>query len=334
MPFQEKTLLPQLEQQYLQASLAQAQLLLADALLDGDDPIGQHQWRQQVQQLQTELAAMPQAIASAPAGIALFFAGKPVVGSHGIHADFGSKVLDSFQKIVSQRFASEELGPLASKGRVPLKDNTHLMITDVVRGSFGFVLQAAAPEDASQAADTSLKAVVDKVASTISRLAAQDTMLFDEAVSEIDERQKTSLSEFFRLLDNEGATMRLVEGERDFELNVASIQRARSRVEQLEISDTNQEFSGQIVGWGDVSGKFELRQHATGELIQGTVKPETLNRAAAEGLEPYHKHVRARIKVREVKARNRAVKRVYTLESLELTANPLSWDRVPVQLGL
>lgn len=128
--------------------------------------------------------------------------------------------------------------------------------------------------------------------------------------------------------------MRLVEGERDFELNVASIQRARSRVEQLEISDTNQEFSGQIVGWGDFSGKFELRQHATGELIQGTVKPETLNRTASEGFEPYHKHVRARLKVREVKARNRAVKRVYTLESLELTAEPLSWDRVPVQLGL
>lgn len=323
-------MLPQLERQYLQANLSQVQGLLADCAAD-EDPIGHHQYSQLVEEFETQLMAMPDVIAQAPAGVALFFGGRPVVGSHGIHADFSSKALDSFQKIVSQRYAAEELGPLATRGRVPLKDNTHLLITDIVRGSFGFVLQAAAPSNDAEAADTSLKTVVDKVASTISRLAAQDDMLFDEAVAEIDERQKSTLSEFFKLLDTEGATMRLVEGERDFELNSASVKRARNRVEQLQITDQTQEFSGQIAGWTDVSAKFELRLHSTREVIQGNVTTDALERVVTEGFEPYHKHVRASMKVREVKARNRTTKTAYTLFNLEEVAAPQTWESPAIQ---
>ena len=317
-------MLLQLEQQYLRARLAQAQTFLADALVD-DDPIGQHQFAQLVDTLAGELKAMPDAIAQAPAGIALFFGGRPVVGSHGIHADFSSRALDGFQKIVSQRYAAEELGPLATRGRVPLKDNTHLLITDIVRGSFGFVLQAAGSDHSAEVADTSLKAVVDKVASTLSRLTAQDEVLFDEAVAEIDERQKSTLSEFFKLLETEGATLRLVEGERDFELNLESVQRARRRIEQLEITEQTQAFSGQIAGWTDVSAKFELRLHDTGEVIQGNVSTSALDQVARQGLEPYHKHVQASVKVKEVKARNRATKKAYTLLGLEAVPAPKTW---------
>jgi hypothetical protein len=322
-------MLPQLNQQYLQANLAQAEVLLADAAQD-DDPIGQHQLGQLVRDLRGKLAAMPQLIAQAPAGVALFFGGRPVVGSQGIHAEFGSKILDRFQKIVSERYASEELGPLSTRGRVPLKDDTHLLITDVVRGSFGFVLQAA-QDDSSDASDTSLKTVVDKVASTISRVAAQDDMLFDEAASEIDERQKNSLSEFFKLLDGEGATMRIVEGERDFELDQASVQRARSRVEGLQIKEDIQTLSGQIVGWSDVSAKFELKLHDSLAIVQGTVSRAELERVESEGLEPYHKHLRVSVKVREVTAKNRLPKLSYTLTSLAMISAPANWQPTPLQ---
>jgi hypothetical protein len=324
-------MLLQLEQQYLRANLAQAQAFLADAKLD-DDPIGQHQFEQLVDELSGKLDAMPHAIEHAPAGVALFFGGRPVVGSHGIHADFGSKAIEGFQKIVSQQFASQELGPLAIKGPVPLKDITHLLVTDVVRGSFGFVLQAAPQVQSAQAVDTTLKSVVDQVASTISRVAAQDEAMFDDAVAEIDARQKSTLTEFFKLLDNEGATMRIVEGDRDFELDSSSVQRARRRVEQLEISDHAEVFSGQIVGWADFSAKFELCRHDNREVIQGGVMSDALSRVAAEGFEPYHKHVRANVKVRQVKTRNRAVKTVYTLVSLEATAIPQTWENPAVQV--
>ena len=323
-------MLLQLEQKFLQANLAQAQVLLADACQD-DDPIGQHQFQQLVQGLEDKLSGMPQAIERAPAGVALFFGGRPVMGSHGIQAGFSGKAIERFQTMVSQRFAAQELGPLASKGRVPLKDNTHLMVTDVVRGSFGFVLQAAAEDDEAHGSGTSLKSVVDKVADAISRMAAQDEALFDGALAEIDERQKVAFSDFFKLLDTEGATMRIVEGERDFELDQAAVQRARRRVESLQISDRSDEISGWIVGWSDVSAKFDLQLHSTREIVQGTVSRSELDRVAVEGMELYHKHVRASIKVREVLAKNRQPKRAYTLLSLETMEAPAGWQSPLVQ---
>ena len=323
-------MLLQLEQKFLQANLARAQVLLADAGQD-DDPIGQHQFAQLVEELRGKLANMPKAIAHAPAAVALFFGGRPVMGSLGIHAEFSSKAIERFQTLVSQRFAAQELGPLAPKGRVPLKDNTHLLVTDVVRGSFGFVLQAAVQDDETQPLNTTLKAVVDKVADTLSRMASQDEVLFDDAVAEIDDRQKGALTDFFKLLDTEGATMRIVEGERDFELDQASVQRARNRVENMRITDRTQEFSGQIAGWTDFSAKFELRLHENRELIQGSISSEALEKIAAEGFQPYHKHVCINVKVREVSVRNRLPKIAYTLLSLEPHSAPVDWPSPAVQ---
>ncbi len=323
-------MLLQLEQQFLQANFAQAQALLADSVLD-DDPIGQHQYAQLVNDLRAKLVAMPQAIADAPAGIALFFGGRPVVGSVGIHAGFSSKAIEKFQSLVSQRFAAQELGPLSSKGRVPLKDNTHLLVTDVVRGSFGFVLQAATQDDTSAPRNTKLKTVVDEVAGTLSRVASQDEGLFDEAVSEIDERQKGALTEFFKLLDTEGATMRIVEGERDFELDQAAVQRARARVENMQITDQTLELEGQVVGWLDYSARFELRLHLDQELVQGAISRQALEKIASEGMEPYHKHVRVSMKMRKVAVRNRQPKTAYTLMSLEIISAPTNWSTLAVQ---
>jgi hypothetical protein len=323
----------QLEQQYLSANLAQAKAFLAEAHLD-DDPIGAHQFGQLVRDLTGKLSTIPLALAQAPASLALFFGGRPVLGSQGIHAEFSSRALDGFQKIVSQRFASVQRGPLASKGRLPLKDNTHLLITDVVRGSFGFVLQAAASDSDTPSPDTTLRSVVDKVSSTISRFGAHDDVLFDEAVSEIDERQKSTLSDFFKLLDTEGATLRIVEGERDFELDAAAVQRARLRLEHSRIVERTQEFSGQFVGWTDYSAKFELRRHDTLEVIYGTVAGDAIDRADFVGIEPYHQHVRATVKVREVTARNRTVKTVYTLLHFEGISTPENWAKTAIRAPL
>lgn len=323
----------QLEQKFLQANLAQAQTLLAEASLD-DDPIGAHQFGHLVIDLQAKLQGMPDAIARAPAGVALFIGGRPVVGSHGIQANFSGKAIDQIQALVSQRFAALELSPLASKGRVPLKDNTHLLVTDVVRGSFGFVLQAAEPDDVGQPVNTTLKAVVDKVAETFSRVAAQDDRLFDGAVAEIDDRQKRALTDYFKLLDTEGATVRIIEGERDFELDQAAVQRARHRVESLRIAEDTVVLNGQIIGWTDYSARFELRLHDNQELVQGAITQEALDRVSVEGVEPYHKHVRATVKLKRVTMVNRQPRSAYTLIGLEMIDPPPDWVWPPVQSAI
>ena len=126
--------------------------------------------------------------------------------------------------------------------------------------------------------------------------------------------------------------MRIVEGERDFELDQASVQRARHRVENMRITDRMQEFAGQIVGWTDHSAKFELSLHQNRQIVQGSIAPQALDKVAAEGTEPYHKHVRVSVKVREVAARNRQPKIAYTLMSLDLLHSaPADWPPLPRQ---
>ena len=314
-------MLLQLEREFLQADLAQVRALLLQSPPD-EDPIEHFQFTHRVRELEARLAVLPSAIAAAPAAIALFFGGRPVVGSHGIKANFSTKAIGHFQKLVSQRFAADEQGPLAARGRVPLAEDTQLLVTDVVRGSFGFVLEAAA---SLADARVSLKAVVDEVADTLSRMAAPDDALFDEASAVVDDRQLGTLKEFFKLLDDEGASLRLVEGDRDFELDSVAVSRARNRVEGLSIEDRNDASAGQIVGWTQYSHRFEMKLHEGGAIVAGSVANDAMDRAIQEGLNPLHRHFRASLKVREVRARNRPPKLAYTLLGIDPVEAPASW---------
>ncbi len=320
-------MLAQLEKQFLQADLAQVRELLAGS---DEDPIAFHQYSQRVTLLERQLADATQATEHAPAGVALFFGGRPVVGSYGVKAAFGMQAIGQFQKLVSQRYAAAETGPLASRGRVPMSDETQLLVTDVVRGSFGFVLQASEPANG----DATLKQVVDEVADTLSRMAASDDALFDEAASRVDSRQLGALKEFFKLLDDEGASLRVVEGERDFELSMQAVQRARQRAEGLSIVDRVEELQGQVIGWAEFSQRFELRLHADRAVVVGAVSREAMERVAQEGLNPLHRHVRVRAKVREVIARNRAPRKTFALQSIEPIEAPPDWPAPMLQRSI
>jgi hypothetical protein len=247
----------------------------------GNSCAAEHQYRQRVQRLERELTELSHASALAPVGVALFFGGRPVVGSHGIKAAFGTQAVGKFQKLVSQRYAATETGPLASRGRVPMSDDTQLLVTDVVRGSFGFILQGSGPASS----DVVLKEVVDQVADTLSRMAAADEALFDEASSDVDTRQLVALKEFFKLLDDEGASLRVVEGERDFELSTQAVQRARQRAEATTIEERIETLQGELIGWAEHSSRFQ--RVPRGVRDAGGIHPEEpRNRAARVSLRP------------------------------------------------
>lgn len=305
-------MLPQLEREFVQADLAQVHALLRD-MSPAEDPIEHFQFSQRASALESRLAELTNEVASAPAGVAMFFGGKPVVGSQGIKATFSTRAVGYFQKLVSQRFAADEQGPLSRHGRVPMADDTQLLVTDVVRGSFGFVLQA---KGGSTEGGTSLKSVVDEVADTLSKLAAAEETLSDEASSVLDDRQLGTLRDFFKLLDDEGASLRLVEGQRDFELDQRAIGRARSRVEALTIDDRTETFEGQIVGWTQYSKRFELLTPEQA-LIQGEVAPQVMEAVTQEGRNPMHQRVSIECKVREVRARGRSPRLRYTLIAVQ-----------------
>lgn len=305
-------MLPQLEREFLQANLAQVRALLRDTS-PAEDPIEHFQFTQRALSLEQRLLALSDGVDASPAGLALFFGGRPVAGSQGIKATFSTRAVGFFQKLVSQRFAADEQGPLSRHGRVPMADDTQLFVTDVVRGSFGFVLQAS--QDTPETT-TSLKKAVDEVADTLSKLAAGQESESDEASAALDDRQLGTLREFFKLLDDEGASLRLVEGERDFELDQQAIRRARDRVDALSIEERTEQLEGEIVGWTQYARRFELITADQG-VIQGEVSPELMAEVIQQGMNLLHQRVSLTCKIREVYTRGRAPRIRHVLQAMQ-----------------
>jgi hypothetical protein len=302
----------QLDRSYLQSDAAQVRTLM-EACADGADPIGHHQYSQRLKRLENELLIVAEQIALQPACVALLFGGVPVSGSNGIQLRFAAQAVEQFQKIITQRYASKENGKLASRGRVPGGSAANLLVTNIARGSFGFVLES---QGSSVEVEQALKTVFDDVALTLEALAVgrdQDLVNGPEAV---DDRQLTTLKDFVKLLDDEGATLRLVEREREVELNRTSIARARSLLDTLEIQERRDEIDGVIVGWAQYGHRFELRQLNELPVITGSVDPALMEQVQLQGLNPLNKTFRATVRVREFSTKGRPPRMNYRLQSL------------------
>ena len=302
-------MLRKLEREAVEADLSAVEALL-NRRSEADDPIGWLQFQERKETLTSKLAEIGTQPALA-ASIALLFGGLPVLGSRGIDVEFGTKAVEQFQDVVSKRYA-EQQGPLGSRGPVRLSSETGLLITDVVRGSFGFVLEE--PDSNSNLIETPLKVVVDDVLDLIYRTSAPDEEAFDAFVESVDPRVLASIKSFFGLLYSAGATMRLVEDERDIELSRESIDLARARTDALHIEEVPKELRGNLYLLPETR-RFEL--HTSDESIRGTVSPELMKRMLGEGREipPGLLGVLQNVivNVRTVTAPNLAAKKIYCL---------------------
>jgi hypothetical protein len=75
-----------------------------------------------------------------PVKARLTFRGRPVVGSHGIFAEFGVTATRAFTDAIALLAASFETD-LAATGPIPNRTQNQLLITSKAVGSFGFELE-------------------------------------------------------------------------------------------------------------------------------------------------------------------------------------------------
>lgn len=303
-----------LELQTLSAEVAAVEALLGSRSA-GDDPVGHFQFTQRLAELRQELERIGEA-PDLTGSVALFFTGAPVVGSHGIKADFAGKAVEIFQDIVSKRFAANEVGDLGGRGPVPMRSSSDLLLTNVARGSFGVVLE----ENASNQplAETELKVVLEEVIETIGLAAGEDAEPFEDLLERIDTRYLRSLGEFFKLLDEGDATVRLVEGEQDRQFTAIEIHRARERTGAAQIEERDNEHLVGRLYLLPAHRRFELTLDS-GEIIWGPVSGEfaTAHLEAVRGLNNVvGKRWRVRARVRVVTRPNRPPKTTYRLLGL------------------
>ena len=304
-------MLRKLEAQGLMADLSAVTNMLAEAA-EIDDPVGHMQFERRREKLQKEIDDLT-AVPATSAAVALLFGGRPVIGARGIGADFGARAVEHFQSVLSTKVASEA-GPVGARGPVKQRDRAQMMITEVVRGSFGFVLE----EQETALLETPLKTSLSQVVDLIYRTSSADEDSFAEAADLVDERVLGSLQAFFRHLDDNGATLKLVDDAREYTLPREAIERARERTENLVIKDRDVRMEGIIYVLPEAR-RFELHP-AEGSTVRGTIATECLKDIINErgevksGLLGSKRNVT--LHEREVSGRGRQTRFSYTLTAV------------------
>lgn len=295
----------------LKAELSAVSELLKKAE-EMDDPMGEYQFLWRKESIEREISSIAQSVEK-HASVALFFGGKPVLGSRGISADFAGHALNNFQELVTRTFAKAEFGVLGERGPIPLRQGANLMVTELTRGSFGFVLDELS--DQSEIDDTPLKKMVEEVALLIERTASPNELDFDEVAVSMDARTLIALRDLFVTLDMAGATVRIVEDVADFTLDQESIRRARARTEATSIDESDLILDGILEGFLPDHRKFELRIEPS-LVIYGSVSKEAAEQYArilSGGGVPIGKKWQVRIKRRVVAPLNRPPREVNRL---------------------
>ena len=249
------------------------------------------------------------------ASAALFFGGAPVVGNRGIESEFGSRAISIFQDLVAKQLA-HETGGLGQRGVVPNKGAARLHITDVVRGSFGFVLEEI--DNQASMLDSSLKKSVDQVSDLIAAFGEDDEERFQAAVSESDERVLSTAKMFFEHMNQAGATFRIVNGEKDRALSAPAIARAETRAATTSVGDAEESIDGVFSVALPEGRQMEFRTEGSRGVIRGRVDRSYTAAAVMDmNREWMERRALGRFRVRKVLKDGELVRENFTLLSLE-----------------
>ena len=267
-----------------------------------------------IAELRSELADIPteeEQLASA----AIFFGGMPVVGSMGIESEFGGKAVAMLQDLVAKQFA-HDAGGIGQRGVVPDKAGARLHVTDVLRGSFGFLLEELQPQ--GELVDTSLKEALGHVGELMGAFAAASEEDFETAVEASDERVLSAAREFFSLMRREGATLRMVAGEVERSFDDVAVERAAERAKVTAIQDKEESIAGQLIGVLPKSHQFEFHAMPPRDtVIRGKIH-KTLTFADAAQLigNWFNKDATAIVDVRQVRRDGVMVRESFTLKAI------------------
>jgi len=256
-----------LARSYLQGDLAAASSLLARISTEDTHLLDRMGLESRIREIKTELDSLDSQ-AGRTGEVILFFYGDPVVEEHGIDARFSAEVLGTYQDLVSKQVAAL-LGPVGRSGPIRAERDSHLHISNVVRGSFGFELEEIVTDEPI-VEPTPLARAIEGVTSLI-RAVKESDEAFADVVASTDGRVYDALGEFLTVIHKAGATFRVVSetAEVSFHENdlASATERAsarRSEVEDLPVAGT---FLGVLLD----SRRFEHRAEETGEVLRGKV---------------------------------------------------------------
>jgi hypothetical protein len=301
-----------LEHDFVRADIAAVGALISQ--LDEEDVMARFGLEARLEELQTVIAEMDKRPIETSASASLFFGGRPVVGTRGIESEFAGAAVAKFQDLVAKVLA-HETGNLGQRGVVPRKASATLHITNIVRGSFGFLFEEIEPQ--TQIVDSSLKNAVDEASRLLDAFGEPDEEEFRTAVETIDQRLLATTREFFDLMRHSGATMRLLAGDTDRSFGAEAVARASERAKTTTVEDFDDSVVGQLAGVLPEAHQFEFRAGAERGVIRGKVdKTFTSSQLVLFNRDWVNVTAQADLRVKRVLSNGAIVREKYTLVSI------------------
>lgn len=224
------------------------------------------------EEVEQALATAPVATRE-PARARLTFRGKPIVGSHGMFAEFGAKAINAFADAVAAIGASQTTA-LGTRGALPNREEYQLLITGTALGSFGFELEEA-PKDETLLPEMSLvDHAIEQTRKIMEASLGTDDEL-TEAIADADPRAVEALRGFLKTLGDQEAVCALEYKEEVFRFaDVSQVRRSLGRLQQDNIREEDKPLSGQFLGVLPKRRTFEFQVADSQEIIAGKVGPD------------------------------------------------------------
>jgi hypothetical protein len=306
------TSLKKLERDRTAADLASVESLLAG--LTEEDVMARLSLEGRRDELQQHLAEMVVGFDDGLASAALFFGGRPVAGQRGVESEFAGNAVAKFQDLVAKLLV-QEFGDLGQRGPVPNKAASTMHITSIVRGSFGFLMEELQPQ--GQLVDTALSKAVDEASRSMAAFGSDDESEFQTAAGEVDSRVLATAGEFFGLLGENHATLRLVTSDHDDAFSANAVQLAVQRAATTVVREDFDAVPGQLNGALPEGHMFEFT-NVLGAVIRGRVdRAIPTDQLMQWNLTLLNTDVTARFKIRRVFKDGEFVRESHTLLGLD-----------------
>jgi len=211
----------------------------------------------------------------------LTFRGRPVFGSHGIAADFGSRAAGAF----ADAFAAVVAGlneSLRYMGPIPDKSKNQLVITGTAVGSFGFEFELPSNDLFPDSAKTTEALESMQELFRVSAQGSDDDVA--ELVDAVHPRAVKKIAEFLDLLVQQNALCGLEFKDQFFRYSdMEQLQASAKRLREENIQERDEEYTGEFQGVLPQSRTFEFKLADQKAILKGKVDvaiddPDILNR--------------------------------------------------------
>src|SRR5262249_13009035 len=140
-----------------------------------------------------------------------------------------------------------------------------------------------------------------------------DEEQFRSAVEMIDERVLGTAREFFNLMSQNGATLRLIAGENERSFGMEAVVRAAERATSTSVEDTEENIRGQLAGVLPDAHQFEFRA-----ADRGTIRGKIVRSFSPDQLTEFNRkfvnvEALARMNVKRVFHHDQVVRESFTL---------------------